>query len=78
MACGALLQEARAKGAAGSLSALCIFFDWRLKGEKAAKSIGNIIGNKMIGLYTSQSDTLIRSNQDDLFEFGVTDPTRYD
>jgi len=38
MACGALLQEARLHGASGSLSALCVFFDWRQEGEKAEES----------------------------------------
>lgn len=38
MACGALLQEAQTRGASGSLSALCVFFDWRSKGEKAEEA----------------------------------------
>lgn len=29
LACGELVQTARAKGAVGSLTALCVFFDWR-------------------------------------------------
>lgn len=37
-ACGALLQEARLRGATGSLTALCVFFEWQAKTEKADES----------------------------------------